>query len=99
MGPWLWLERSPPNHARTDNAMRLMTIGHDAAITCQLLRLRLAFAPTTITKVPGGFHMRHWLAGLMLLVAPSAFAQQAVPNIAFDSVPNPLKLPPNMYFG
>ena len=43
--------------------------------------------------------MRHWLAGLMLLVAPSAFAQQAVPNIAFDSVPNPLKLPPNMYFG
>ncbi len=44
--------------------------------------------------------MRHWLkAGLMLLVAPQAFAQQAVPNIAFDSVPNPLKLPPNMYFG
>lgn len=43
--------------------------------------------------------MRHWLAGLMLLVAPQAFAQQAVPTIAFDSVPNPLKLPPNMYFG
>jgi hypothetical protein len=43
--------------------------------------------------------MKHWLAGLMLLVAPSAFAQQAVPTIAFDSVPNPLKLPPNMYFG
>ena len=43
--------------------------------------------------------MRHWLAGLMLLIAPSAFAQQAVPNINFDSVPNPLKLPPNMYFG
>ena len=43
--------------------------------------------------------MRHWLAGLMLLIAPSAFAQQAVPVIRFDSVPNPLKLPPNMYFG
>ena len=43
--------------------------------------------------------MRHWLAGLMLLIAPSAFAQQAVPNINFNSVPNPLKLPPNMYFG
>src|SRR3954471_21143651 len=43
--------------------------------------------------------MRHWLAGLMLLVAPQAFAQQAVPNIAFDSVPNPLKLPANMYLG
>src|SRR5258708_2221146 len=43
--------------------------------------------------------MRHWLAGLILLVAPSALAQQAVPTIAFDSAPNPLKLPPNMYFG
>ena len=43
--------------------------------------------------------MRHWLIGLMLLVAPSAFAQQAVPIIAFDSVPNLLKLPNNMYFG
>ena len=43
--------------------------------------------------------MKHWLIGLMLLVAPSAFAQQAVPIIAFDSVPNPLKLPNNMYFG
>jgi len=39
------------------------------------------------------------LAGLILLIAPSAFAQQAVPNIAFDSEPNPLKLPANMYFG
>src|SRR5712671_169742 len=43
--------------------------------------------------------MRGWLAGLMLLIAPSAFAQQPVPAIAFDSVPNPLKLPANMYFG
>ena len=43
--------------------------------------------------------MRDWLAGLLLLIAPSAFAQQPVPNIAFESVPNPLKLPANMYFG
>src|SRR3954454_11901619 len=43
--------------------------------------------------------MRHWLAGLMLLVAPAASAQQAVPAIPFDSAPNPLRLPPNMYFG
>ena len=43
--------------------------------------------------------MRHWLAGLLLLVAPQALAQQAVPTIAFESVPNPLTLPPNMYFG
>src|SRR3954451_21009251 len=43
--------------------------------------------------------MRHWLAGLMLLfafAAPAALAQQAIP---FQSVPDPLKLPANMYFG
>src|ERR1700681_932726 len=43
--------------------------------------------------------MRHWLIGLLLLIAPPALAQQAVPSIAFDSVPDPLRLPPNMYFG
>src|SRR6201990_801158 len=43
--------------------------------------------------------MRQFLAGLMLLISSPALAQQAVPAIAFDSVPNPLKLPPNMYFG
>src|SRR5436190_22445874 len=43
--------------------------------------------------------MRHWLAGVLLLIAPSAFAQQPVPNIAFESVPNPLQLPPNLYLG
>src|SRR5471030_2130755 len=43
--------------------------------------------------------MKHWLIGLLLLAAPSAFAQQAVPTIAFDSVPNPLRLPTNMYLG
>ena len=43
--------------------------------------------------------MKHWLIGLLLLIGPPAFAQQAVPQIAFDSVPNPLRLPPNMYFG
>ena len=43
--------------------------------------------------------MKHWLVGLSLLVAQTAFAQQVVPSIAFDSVPNPLKLPYNMYFG
>ena len=43
--------------------------------------------------------MKHWLAGLLLLVGPPALAQQAVPQIAFESVANPLKLPTNMYFG
>ena len=48
--------------------------------------------------------MKHWLVGLLLLAASPAissqvFAQQNVPTIPFDSVPNPLKLPANMYFG
>src|SRR6202048_3713445 len=43
--------------------------------------------------------MKHWWIGLLLLIGPSALAQQAVPSIAFDSVPNPLRLPHNMYFG
>ena len=43
--------------------------------------------------------MRRLLTVLLLLIGPQALAQQAVPEIAFDSVPNPLHLPPNMYFG
>jgi DNA-binding beta-propeller fold protein YncE len=43
--------------------------------------------------------MRHWLIGLFVLVCPPAFAQQTPPVIAFDSVPDPLKLPANMYLG
>src|ERR1700748_3153335 len=48
--------------------------------------------------------MKHWLVGLLWLagspaVTQEALAQQTVPVIPFDSVPNPLKLPPNMYFG
>src|ERR1700733_10813806 len=43
--------------------------------------------------------MNHWAVGLLLLAASPAYAQQTVPSIAFDSVPNPLRLPANMYFG
>lgn len=43
--------------------------------------------------------MKYWLIGFLLLVGAPAFAQQNVPIIPFNSVPNPLKLPPNMYFG
>jgi hypothetical protein len=42
--------------------------------------------------------MKVWLAGLLLLIGPAS-AQQAVPVIAFDSAPNALRLPPNMYLG
>jgi len=43
--------------------------------------------------------MKWWLTGLLLLIAPPALAQQSVPSIPFESIPNPLRLPHNMYFG
>src|SRR5262245_56743195 len=46
----------------------------------------------------GGRHMKRWLAGLIVLLSPSAFAQQA-PEIPYDSVANLLKLPPDMHLG
>jgi hypothetical protein len=42
--------------------------------------------------------MKYFLAAFLLLV-PSAFAQDAVPEIPFDSVPGLLKLPPDLYLG
>jgi hypothetical protein len=43
--------------------------------------------------------MRTLLVGLVLLLSTPAYAQQQPPVIDFDSVPNPLKLPDNLYFG
>jgi len=43
--------------------------------------------------------VRAWLIGCGILVAASSFAQQSAPEIAFDSVPNFLKLPAGMNFG
>ncbi len=42
--------------------------------------------------------MRRVLA-MLLLVAPHAFAQTTVPTIPFDSVPDFLQLPPDMFLG
>ena len=43
--------------------------------------------------------MRQWLAGLAVLLSPPAFAQDTPPEIQFDSVPNFLKLAPDMHLG
>src|SRR5438874_12198875 len=47
--------------------------------------------------------MKMWLAVLLLLVAPAALAQEAAPAappaIAYDSVPNLLKLPADLHLG
>ena len=43
--------------------------------------------------------MRNWLVGLIVLLCTPAFPQQQPPVIAFESVPDPLKLPDNLYLG
>src|SRR3981081_3712975 len=51
------------------------------------------------SKLPGRTKMKSlWFAFLVLLTAP-VFAQQSVPEIAFDSVPDYPKLPQGMNFG
>src|SRR5262249_19593079 len=43
--------------------------------------------------------MRSFVVVLLLALAPAVFAQQSVPEIPFDSVPNFFKLPPDLHFG
>jgi hypothetical protein len=43
--------------------------------------------------------MKRWLVGLLVLLSPSALAQQSPPEIPYDSVANLLKLPPDMHLG
>src|SRR5882672_11342898 len=47
----------------------------------------------------GRLPMKRWLIALSVLLSPSAFAQQPPPEIPYDSVANPLKLPPDMHLG
>ena len=42
---------------------------------------------------------KFWFVALLLLLSPLAYAQEKVPEIPFDSAPDFLKLPPNMYLG
>ena len=43
--------------------------------------------------------MKSCLLGLLLVCPPALFAQQSVPDLAFDSVPDFFKLPPGTNFG
>jgi hypothetical protein len=43
--------------------------------------------------------MKVWMIGLLLLISSPLWAQRQVPQIPFDSVPNFLKLPADMYLG
>ena len=42
---------------------------------------------------------KRWLVASSLLFTAFAYAQQSVPDIRFDSVPDPIKLPKDMYLG
>src|ERR1700729_3562975 len=43
--------------------------------------------------------MKTKLFAMLVLLAPLSFAQQSVPDIPFESVPDFFKLPPGMNFG
>ena len=42
---------------------------------------------------------KSWFAAVLACLIPASQAQQNVPVIAFESVPDPLKLPKDIYFG
>src|SRR5450631_2951702 len=80
--------------------MRRTTNGYDRGYACKDGRQVSRWTSIYPKQGHSGEEkMKHWLIGLLLLAGPPAFAQQAAPTIAFDSVPNPLRLPPNIYFG
>jgi hypothetical protein len=43
--------------------------------------------------------MKNWLLAMLVFMVPPAYAQQSVPEIQFDSVPDFIKLPDGMNFG
>src|SRR6185369_11326692 len=47
----------------------------------------------------GGCDMKHCLIACLLACSTLAIAQDRVPVIRFDSAPDPLKLPNDIYFG
>ena len=42
---------------------------------------------------------KRWLVASFVLFSACTYAQQSVPVIRFDSVPDPIKLPKDMYLG
>ena len=42
---------------------------------------------------------KRWLIASLVLSSACAYAQQAVPVIRFDSVPDPIKLPKDIHLG
>src|SRR6266478_4244319 len=47
----------------------------------------------------GEISMKRYVAALFVLLSAPVFSQQPVPELAFDSVPNFFKLPPDIHLG
>jgi hypothetical protein len=43
--------------------------------------------------------VRRWLLGVLILLSSPVMAQEPVPEIPFESIPDPLKFPPDLYLG
>src|SRR5262249_22753696 len=54
---------------------------------------------TTRTFRKGGRPVKKWFFAALISLGPTVLAQQAVPEIPFDSAPNFFKLPADMNFG
>ncbi len=63
------------------------------------MRIDLTAKPNAAGRMEEDIAVRYWLVVAFLLLIPAARAQQSVPEIPFDSVPDFLKLPKDMYLG
>jgi sugar lactone lactonase YvrE len=100
-----WCCRKGCMHAaRSDrNASRQNVIANPPVaarfgVSLQGRRACLVLAPLQ-QKIIRERTMKLWLAALLVLSTSASFAQDNPPVIPFNSVPNPLRLPDNMYFG
>src|SRR5262249_15677599 len=67
---------------------------------CRAPRTRVERAHTSVARTRSReVAMKRLIVGLLVLLSPSALAQQSPPEIPYDSVANLLKLPPDMHLG
>src|SRR5262249_21486566 len=65
---------------------------------CRAPRTRVERAHTSVARTRSReVAMKRLIVGLLVLLSPSAWAQQSPPEIPYDSVANLLKLPPDMH--
>jgi hypothetical protein len=80
----------------SDRQLRQASRSRDRGSVARTTWLDHPMIRTTKTK---GDNMKKLFAALLVLMCPPLLAQNQVPVIAFDSVPNLLKLPKNLHLG